>query len=131
MLTGDTAALRKLFHIEHDKRYGQAAVEEQLEIVNLRLVLTSARPDTIADEWLAQQWSPTEAAGETSREVVFDDTAKPIASRMLWRPSMTAGDVVVGPAVIEEPNSTTLIHPGDRVTVSPTGHLIIDLAFEA
>ena len=108
MLTGDTAALRKLFHIEHDKRYGQAAVEEQLEIVNLRLVLTSARPDTIADEWMAQQWSPTEAAGETSREVIYDDTMEPIESRVLWRPAMKPGDIVVGPAVIEEPNSTTL-----------------------
>jgi N-methylhydantoinase A len=130
MLTGDTAALRKLFHIEHDKRYGQAAIEEQLEIVNLRLVLTSARPDTIADEWMAQRWWPTEAAGETSRKVVYDDTMEPIESRVLWRPAMNPGDLVVGPAVIEEPNSTTLIHPGDRVTVTPTGHLIIDLAFK-
>jgi N-methylhydantoinase A len=130
MLTGETSALRKLFHIEHDKRYGQAAVEEQLEIVNLRLVLSAARPDTIADEWMAQQWWPTEAAGETSRKVVYDDTMEPIESRVLWRPAMNPGDVVVGPAVIEEPNSTTLVHPGDRVTVTPTGHLIIDLAFE-
>jgi N-methylhydantoinase A/oxoprolinase/acetone carboxylase beta subunit len=38
-------------------------------------------------------------------------------------------DVVAGPAVIEEPNSTILIHPG-RVTVTPAGHLIIDLALE-
>jgi N-methylhydantoinase A len=35
--------------------------------------------------------------------------------------------VVIGPAVIEEPNSTILIHPRDRVTVTPAGHLIIDL----
>jgi N-methylhydantoinase A len=130
MLTGDTAALHKLFHIEHDKRYGQAAQEEHLEIVNLRLVLTSARPDTIADEWMAQPWSPTEAAGETRRKVVYDDTMEAIDSRVLWRPAMDPGDVVIGPAVIEEPNSTTLVHPGDRVTVTPTGHLIIDLSFK-
>jgi N-methylhydantoinase A len=43
---------------------------------------------------------------------------------------MKPGDVVVGPAVIEEPNSTVLIHPRDRATVTPAGHLIIDLAFE-
>jgi N-methylhydantoinase A len=39
--------------------------------------------------------------------------------------------VVAGPVVIEEPNATVLIHPGDRVTVTPAGHLIIDLALEA
>jgi N-methylhydantoinase A len=130
ILTGDTSELRRLFHVEHDKRYGQAAIEEELEIVNLRLVLTSARPDTLAEEWMAQPWSPTEAASETSRKVVYDNTAEPIESRVTWRPAMKPGDVVVGPAVIEEPNSTTLIHPGDRVTVTPTGHLIIDLAFK-
>jgi N-methylhydantoinase A len=131
MLAGDTLTLRERFHIEHDKRYGQAAIEEQLEIVNLRLVLTSARPDAIAEEWMAQQWSPTEEAGETRRNVIYDDTGQGVESRVLWRPAMKPGDAVVGPAVIEEPNSTILIHPGDRVIVTPTGHLVIDLAFEA
>jgi N-methylhydantoinase A len=43
---------------------------------------------------------------------------------------MIPGDTVVGPAVIEEPNATILIHPGDQVTVALTGHLVIDLALE-
>ena len=47
---------------------------------------------------------------------------------MLWRPSMPAGMVITGPAVIEEPNSTILIHPGDIVTVTEAGHLIVDIA---
>jgi N-methylhydantoinase A len=138
MLTGDTSALRELFHVEHDRRYGQAAVDEQIEIINLRLVLTSARADTIAEEWMAQPppYPPLQAgeggpATELSREVIFGDAAKPVESRVLWRPAMKAGDVVAGPVVIEEPNSTILIHPGDRVTVTPAGHLIVDLALEA
>jgi N-methylhydantoinase A len=49
MLTGDTQVLRERFHVEHDQRYGQAALEEQLEVVNLRLVLTAPRPDTLAE----------------------------------------------------------------------------------
>ena len=31
------------------------------------------------------------------------------------------------PAVIEEPNATTLIHPGDVATVSDAGHLVINV----
>ncbi len=127
MLTGDTSAVRELFHIEHDKRYGQAAIDEQIEIINLRLVLISARSDTIAEEWMAQAWQPAGQGAEQSRKVIFDDAATPMESRVLWRPAMAAGDVVIGPAVIEEPNSTILIHPSDRVTVTPAGHLIIDL----
>ena len=41
---------------------------------------------------------------------------------------MPAGMTITGPAVIEEPNSTILIHPGDVVTVTDTGHLVVDLA---
>jgi N-methylhydantoinase A len=137
MLTGDTSAVRELFHVEHDKRYGQAAVDEQIEIINLRLVLTSARTDTIAEEWMAQpppSPSPQAREGkaaELSRNVIYDDAAKPVESRVLWRPAMKPGDRVAGPAVIEEPNSTILIHPRDRVTMTPAGHLIIDLTLEA
>jgi N-methylhydantoinase A len=60
--------------------------------------------------------------------VVFTDPSKPLRTRIVWRPSLAAGARVDGPAVIEEPNATTLIHPGDSATVSDAGHLIIDVA---
>lgn len=128
MLTGNTDLVRQRFHDEHDQRYGQAAVEEQLEIVNLRLVLTAPREDTLAEQWLAEKWVPTDNVPETSREVYYDDAKKPLKARVLWRPSMPTGMEIIGPAVIEEPNSTILIHPGDKVTVTEAGHLIVDLA---
>lgn len=131
MLTGDTAHVRDLFHVEHDQRYGQAAIEEQLEVVNLRLVLTAARGDTIAEQWLTEPWTPTDQAEEGARDVVYDDAQKPLRARVLWRPAMPAGIEIVGPAVIEEPNSTILIHPGDKVTVTQAGHLIVNLAQKA
>ncbi|MBN9083673.1 MAG: hypothetical protein BGP04_15690 [Rhizobiales bacterium 62-17] len=128
MLTGDMRKVRELFNVEHDLRYGQSALEEHLEVVNLRLVLTAARSDTIAEAWLTQPWTPTDTAEETSRDVIFDNPEKPLRTRILWRPAMPAGFTFTGPAVIEEPNSTILIHPGDKVTVTDAGHLIVDLA---
>jgi len=130
MLTGDISRVRELFHVEHDQRYGQAATEEQLEIVNLRLVLTALRADTIAEQSMAEAWAPTDTAPETARPVIFADPGTPVNARIFWRPAMPAGFAFTGPAVIEEPNSTILIHPGDKVRVSNEGHLIIDIAFE-
>ena len=129
MLTGDTSEVRELFHVEHDQRYGQAAIGEDLEVVNLRLVLTAVRNDTIAEAWMAEPWTPEEQAPETTRDVIFSDPAKPLKARILWRPALPAGTTFEGPAVVEEPNSTILIHPGDKVTVTKTGHLVIDLHF--
>ena len=59
----------------------------------------------------------TETMPEQRRPVVFDDPARPLEARILWRPALAAGTEIVGPAVIEEPNSTTLIGPGDHAVV--------------
>ena len=126
-LGADAPVVRELFHIEHDRRYGQAAIEEALEVVNVRLVVTADRGDTIAESWLTEPWIPEGKHEERRRDVVFGDAAKPLSARILWRPALPAGFTLEGPAVIEEPNSTILIHPGDTVTVGPTGHLMVDV----
>jgi N-methylhydantoinase A len=128
LLRGDFAPLRQAFDAEHDQRYGQAAPDERLEIVNVRLVVTAGRPDTLAERWLTEPWRPEAPAAETFRDVVFSDAARPLRTRIVWRPSLASGVRIEGPAVIEEPNATTLIHPADVATVSEAGHLIIDIA---
>ncbi len=127
-LTDGFDDLHRRFHAEHDRRYGQAASEESLEIVNIRLVVTADRADTLAATWLTAPWVAEGVIEERTRDVIFDDAAKPRAARILWRPALPVGFKLEGPAVIEEPNSTILINPGDRVTVDPSGHLIVDLA---
>src|SRR6185437_10471273 len=57
LLSGDFAPLRAAFDAEHDQRYGQAAPDERLEIVNIRLVVTAPRTDTLAERWLSEPWT--------------------------------------------------------------------------
>src|SRR6267142_593638 len=130
LLCRDIAPLQAMFHAEHDQRYGQAAPDERLECVNVRLVVTAGKVVTLAEQWLAHPWQPEPPVAEGVRDVVFTDAAKPVRTRVIWRPSLTAGARIEGPAVIEEPNATTLIHPGDVATVTEAGHLIIDVALE-
>jgi len=59
---------------------------------------------------------------------VFDNPERPGAARVLWRPGLPAGTEIVGPAGIEEPNSTTLLPPGDRAIIDGTGNIVITLA---
>jgi N-methylhydantoinase A len=44
------------------------------------------------------------------------------------RVTLMPGDTVIGPAVIEQLDSTTLLFPGDRATVDPYLNLIVDIA---
>src|SRR5262249_46475231 len=130
MLTGNLDRIRQLFHVEHAKRYSQSAPDESMEIVSLRLVVTAPRADTLPERSLNEPFAPEAAREATNRDVVFGDPERPVKTRILWRPSLPPGTQVEGPAVIEEPNSTTLIHPGDVATVTPAGHLIISIAQE-
>jgi N-methylhydantoinase A len=127
-LTSDTRATVERFHAQHDNRYGHAAPDQSIEIVNLRLTVTVPRMDDVMTRWLSEPWLPTQAMPEQRRPIVLDDPAHPVEARILWRPALAAGTEIVGPAVIEEPNSTTLIASGDRARVNESGHLVIELA---
>ena len=65
LLSGDFAPLRAAFDAEHDQRYGQAAPDERLEIVNVRLVVT-ARAAGHAGRALAVGAMDARAAGRRS-----------------------------------------------------------------
>ena len=123
--------LEAAFNVEHEQRYGQSAVDEVLEIVKIRLVVTAPRAESVAEAWLTEPWVAEASVPEQTRDVVFDDAERPLPTRIVWRPSLPAGFEVLGPAVVEEPNSTILLHPGDRAVVSDAGHLVISVALQS
>jgi len=122
---GGSGSLRADFDAAHDTRYGHAAPTERIQLANIRLTVTVARGGANVAEWLAAPFHAGDAQPEESRDVIFDDPDQPQAARILWRPGLAAGTEVEGPAVIEEPNSTTLLYPGDQMHISEHGHMII------
>jgi len=127
-LTSDITDARSRFHQQHEARHGHAAPEEEIEVVNLRLVVTVARAGDAVMGWLAQPWQATESEPAGRRAIVFDDAEHPHEASILWRPSLASGTELPGPAVIEEPNSTTLIGPGDHAIIDKSGHIMVTLA---
>jgi N-methylhydantoinase A len=120
-------AVRARFHELHELRYGHAAAEETIEIVNVRLTVTVARDDPELRGYLQAPWRPEDSRPEQKRDVVFDNPEQPLAARILWRPGLPPGLRFEGPAVIEEPNSTTLVFPGNMAEITPHGHIVITL----
>jgi N-methylhydantoinase A len=126
-LVGSAAGTRQRFNAQHDSRYGHAAPDQSIEIVNLRLVVTVARMDDAISRWLSTPWQAEPGGAVERRAVVFDDPVRPVEARILWRPALAAGSKIAGPAVIEEPNSTTLVPPGDHARIDPWGNIVIAL----
>ena len=69
---------------------------------------------------------PPENARRGARKVNFDGTAA-LDALVYDRSKLLSGNIVHGPAIIEEVASTTVIEPGDKVTVNEFGHLVMTL----
>jgi N-methylhydantoinase A len=126
-LVGADAAVTDTFHALHDMRYGHAAQGETIEVANLRLTVTVPRDGAGIEAFLAAPFVPESPRPEQLRPVVYTDHERPVQARVLWRPSLAPGSTVEGPAVIEEPNSTTVIFPGDVARVTEHGHLVVSI----
>lgn len=112
------------FHDAHERLYGYCfrdRPEQQVEWVNLRVtgIGPIRRP-------ALRRLSPGPTAPPTGdRDVCFDVAAGYVPTPVFWRPDLTAGTVVAGPAIIEEYGATVPLHPGFTATVDDLGNLVV------
>jgi N-methylhydantoinase A len=90
-------------------------------MVNLRVVARGARERPV----LPSAPGTGEEALTGRRSVWFADPAAPVDCAVYARERLKIGDVVAGPAVIEEHSSTTLLWPGDEARVAAGEELIV------
>jgi N-methylhydantoinase A len=57
--------------------------------------------------------------------VDFDESGR-LETTIYERADLAHGVPIAGPVVIEEPASTTVVYPGQRVTLDPLGNLRIE-----
>ncbi len=119
----DIAALEEAFHRRHRDTYG-FTTDEPIEIVNVRVLAVATRePPSLPKPPEGGEVDPDRALIE-ERSVVFEDGER--ETPVYDRGSLGAGDVVKGPAVVEEYDSTTLVPPGWRLEVHDTGCLVLE-----
>jgi N-methylhydantoinase A len=121
---GTLAGVVRAFHAAHDQAYGFCAPGEPTEFVNLRLTAVGA----IAKPRLRE--TPPATAGARSaqtatRSVWFAEAGGFVECPIFDRYRLTAGTVLDGPAVVEEIDSTTAVHPGYSARVDRYGNLIL------
>ncbi|GAB3320840.1 hydantoinase/oxoprolinase family protein [Geodermatophilus aquaeductus] len=118
------------FHAAHRQLYGYdfaADPRQAVEWVNLRVsgIGPIRRPDLVE---LPPGDGGAERAVTGSRPVLFgDDGAEEWADTPTYdRTRLAPGDVVAGPAVVEEFGSTVPVHPGFTATVDRFGNLLLE-----
>ena len=117
---GDPAVLTARFHAAHEHRY-TFRLADPVEVVNFRLaaVVTQSRPAPPH----VQPSAGVESIGYRSVWL----TSNAVRTSIFRRDMLGAGATIDGPAIVEEAATTTVVLPGDRLEVHPSGALLIDI----
>ncbi|HUK40943.1 MAG TPA: hypothetical protein VLX11_07865, partial [Candidatus Acidoferrales bacterium] len=126
---GDEAArgqIKKLFDEAHELRYSHSAPGESADIVSLRVSAIGRLEKPQFPKIPEGNAAPPPAARRGVRSVIFEGSGA-LEAAVFDRTKLLQGNVINGPAIIEEAASTTVVEPGDTVTVNAYGHLIMQL----
>ncbi len=112
----DKAEVRAGFDAAYLQRYGHANAEATLEIVTLRVMAIGRldRPAIVAP-------SARPPAPQRQRPVYFSGAFHDTA--IIDRAALDGSHSATGPAIIEEPTTTTILPPGWQASVIEGGHL--------
>ncbi len=123
--TRDVDVIKRAFDAVHVQRYGYCSITEASEIVSIRTSVSGHMPKPA-----------TAAIGAGTARPVALPTLRPVyfAAAEGWRDTpvyarvqLLAGNRIEGPALIEEYASTTVVLPGDRLSVDGGGNLLIEV----
>ena len=119
---GGLDALRKAFDDEHQRLFSFLLEKNEHELVTVRATASGPRPN-VSSTWIEEGGvDPKDAV--TSTTEIFVDGAWTTAS-VYDRQKLKAGNVIAGPAIIAEMDSTTLVLPAHAATVHNSGSLLI------
>ncbi|MEE8445603.1 MAG: hydantoinase/oxoprolinase family protein, partial [Alphaproteobacteria bacterium] len=116
--------LRAMFFDVHDTAYGYHNPDDAVEIVNFRL---TARGRLYREPAAAPAGKAPPGEAFETRPVIFDDPESPADTPVFERAQLVAGQVIAGPAVIEQLDATTPVWPGDRATLDKAGNIVIEV----
>ena len=122
LMVGD---LQQKFFSTHEDNYGYFNPDDPIEIINIRLT-ASGRLAPLAD-YRKLDTSDSAPVTTDQREIVFRSD-EPVTSPVFSRNDLRAGHTLIGPAVIDQLDATTLLYPGDIGTVDETATLLITLS---
>ena len=120
----DLPGILSKFHSEHERSYGFQASEEPVEFVALRLTAIGkiVRPKM---REIPQNGQDVSLALKEPRPAYFAEVGGFVDCSIYDRYKLEPGHEIQGPAIVEEVDSTTVIHPGYRAVADKFGNLFL------
>lgn len=118
--------LASLFHDRHLHLFGHASPESEVEFMTLTVSATGPMA-AVPEPTLPEGGADPRAAWKGVRDVYFEETDGYIECDTYERSALTAGNRIVGPAIIEQMDTTTVLPPGEAAEVDAQGTIIVEL----
>ena len=123
----DRAAIKAEFDKVHAVRYGTSAPGEPADLVSLRMTVTGLMQKPSPRQVPEGARTPDPEAVMRTKDVYFRDAGGFVPTPVYGRTKLRRGNEISGPALIEEHASTTVIQPGDSLTVDAFGNLLVSI----
>lgn len=121
------ADLQQRFHQEHERIYGFHSAKAVVQMVNFRTVAHGVMPKPTMVQ-RAPKSGDLASARLGLRSVMWNPAASPVSTPVYARSRLQPGQVVTGPAIVEQMDTTTIIGLGEQARVDGYLNLIIDLS---
>ncbi|MDF3074196.1 MAG: N-methylhydantoinase [Alphaproteobacteria bacterium] len=117
--------LGDLFGKEYERVFSTSFLREPLEIVNFKVEAVGPAPKMQAGYRLLRQ---AEGAALKGHRMVYQPESQGLVSCPVYdRAALKPADMLEGPALIEEKESTSIINAGDRITVDAGMNLVAEI----
>ncbi len=120
------AGALQAFHGAYGREYGYSDPGAAVEATDWFAVATSVRAQADVGFRLAR----VEVGGDPvtgTRDAYFPEGSGMVTAKVVDRYALRDGHHITGPALVEERESTIVVLPGDVVSVSAAGNVVIDI----
>ena len=121
---GVIKSIRDSFHREHKREYGYCRENGLVQIVNYRLV-AFGKVTAISFRELEEGGTDASHAVTEERDVFFEENNGYVPTKIYARSKLLAGNIVPGPAIVEQLDSTIVIPPNYSGFVDKQQNLMI------
>lgn len=110
----DVDELRRRFEAEYRRQYSRPVPGMRIEILNWGISVSTKPHRRTAKNKQPVNAEPNE---ETTREITCDQTGNKVTARIYQRAQLQVGRTIDGPALIVEPQTTTLVSVDFRAEI--------------